>query len=119
MSSRNSVLQHPQGADREYDFTVVDSQGAPEDISGWTFAFTVWDGQAPTPTALFALTTAAGGIVIDQAELGLGRIVIAASQINSFEPGAYSAQLTCVRRNGKPDVLYDGIFDLLRKKPNS
>jgi hypothetical protein len=113
-------IEHPQDADRDYDFAVTDAQGNGENVTGWTFAFTVWNDVAEIPAKLFELTSAAGGIAVDVLNPGVGRILVRASALAAFDAGRYRAKLTCVRSPGaSPDVLADSVFILLPKSPTT
>ena len=111
-------IEHPQDADRDYDFAVTDEQGVAENVTGWTFAFTVWNELAETPAILFEGTNAGGGVVVDVASSGLGRIRVAKSVVGSFSPGRYRFEFTALK-GSTPDVLQSGVFILLPKKPTT
>lgn len=112
-------IEHPQGADRDYDFTVLDQQGEPENITGWTFAFTLWNDLAEAPVKALELTSPAGGISVEVAESGIGRIRILASAVADLAPGRYRGQLSCEKGGGQPDILATCRFILVPDRPST
>lgn len=110
-------IEHPQGADRDYDFAVVDEQGTAENITGWAFAFTLWNDLAETPVQALELTSGGGGIVIDSASGGLGRIRVLATDVEDLSAGRYRGELSCVKSDGKPEILNVIRFILVPKRP--
>lgn len=109
------ITDYVQGDDRDYDFTVVDIHGVAEDITGWAFWFTVkLDLADADAAALFQLTTAAGGIVIDVAAAGLGRVCIRATHTKTAVPTVYLAELQCRKGSSgaKIETLATGTFTI-------
>lgn len=109
------ILDLTLGDDRELDFAVVDRGGAPEDITGWVFWFTVKSSPADADAAaLFQLTSAAAQIVIDIAGEGVGRVLVRAAHTKGKTPGKYRWDLQC--RKGGPgaqiETLASGILKL-------
>jgi hypothetical protein len=112
-------IEHPLGADRDYDFAVFDAQNQPENVTGWTFSFTVWNELSESPVQLFQLTSGAGGIVVDVVSTGVGRIHIRATDVQGKAPGRYRGILECVKSDATPERLDDIIFILLPTKPST
>lgn len=112
-------IEHPKGADRDYDFAVVDEQGAAENITGWAFAFTLWNDLAETPVKALELTSGGGGIVTDIAAGGIGRIRVLSTDVADLAAGRYRGELSCVRSNGKPEILEVVRFILVPARPSS
>lgn len=112
-------IEHPLGSDRDYDFAVLDAQGAPDDVTGSTFTFTVWDELATAPVQLLQLTSESGGIVVDVVVGGIGRLLVRASGLVGKAPGRYRALLERVKPGGHPELLEDIIFILTPAKPAS
>lgn len=110
-------IEHPQDTDRDYDFAVLDAQGDAEDVTGWAFAFTVWNDVAETPAKLFELTSGAGEIVVDILAEGIGRIRVMSSLVGAYQPGRYRFEFSRTISGGSPDVLESGTFILTRGKP--
>ena len=109
------TLPHTLGDDRDYDFTVVDRAGVAEDITGWAFWFTVKASAADLDAAaLFQLTSAAGGIVIDVAAAGLARVLVRAAHTKGQAAGKYRFDLQCRKgpAGSKIETLASGIFQL-------
>ncbi len=107
------VLQHTLGDDRDYDFTVVDRAGVAEDITGWAFWFTVKASAADADAAaLFQLTSAAGGIVLDVPAAGLARLLVRAAHTKGKPAGKYAFDLQCRRgpAGSRIETLERGTF---------
>jgi hypothetical protein len=109
------LIPHTLGDDRDYDFTVVDRAGVAEDITGWAFWFTVKASAADLDAAaLFQLTSEDGGIVIDVAASGIGRVLIRAAHTKGEAAGKYRFDLQCRKgaAGAKIETLATGIFHL-------
>jgi hypothetical protein len=90
------TINHTQGDDRDYDFTVIDRDGAAENITGWAFWFAVFASEGDDDSAhLILLTSAAGDIVIDIAAQGLGRILVRKAHTKGKAPGRYRFEFQC------------------------
>lgn len=109
------TILHTLGDDRDYDFTVVDRAGVAENVAGWYFWFTVKASAADADAAaLFQLTSEAGGIVIDVAASGLGRVLVRAAHTKGEATGKYRFDLQCRKgtSGAKIETLATGIFHL-------
>lgn len=109
------TIPHTLGDDRDYDFTVVDRAGVAENVAGWSFWFTVKASAADADAdALFQLNSDDGGIVIDVAAAGLGRVLVRAAHTKGQAAGKYRFDLQCRKgaAGAKIETLASGIFQL-------
>lgn len=109
------VITHIIGDDRDYDFAVVDSDGAADDVTGWAFWFTVKESASDADAdALFQVTSDDGGIVVDVLGSGIGRILVRSAHTKGKAAGKYQFDFQCRKgaAGGKIETLTRGIFAL-------
>ncbi len=108
-------LTHTLGDDRDYDFAIVDRAGVAENVTGWAFWFTVKTAASDADdAALFQLTSAAGGIVVDVAASGIGRVLVRAAHTKGQPAGKYRFDFQCRKgaSGSKIETLDSGTFTL-------
>jgi hypothetical protein len=109
------VITHTIGDDRDYDFAIVDSTGAAENVAGWAFWFTVKSAASDADAdALFQLKSEDGGIVVDVIASGVGRILVRAVNTKGKPAGKYQFDFQ-TRKGGagsKIETLARGTFQL-------
>lgn len=109
----SDITGHVQGDETEYDFAVVDAQGAPEDITGWAFWFTLKWQKTDADPGVCQLTSDAGDIVIDIVDQGVGRICFASAHTKTQEPASYFYDFQCRKGpGGKLETLDRGTFTI-------
>lgn len=74
------------GEDKTLQFTVVDSVGAAQNITGWALEWVLRRGEGLT--ALLTKTTGAG-ITLTTPASGICTVTIADTDTDDFEPGGY------------------------------
>lgn len=108
------VINHVIGDDQDYDFQILDAAGNPENVTGWSFHFTVKSAPADADAdAVFQLTSTAAQIVVDVAATGLGRLLVRAAHTKQQAPGRYFADLQATTSGGQIKTLYRGVFNLI------
>ncbi len=105
------TIEHIAGDDRDYDFAVLDADDVAENVTGWTFVFIVKrDLDDDDEDALFELTSAAGGIVVDVLAEGIGRILVRRAHTIDANLGAYQFGFKVTKVDGKGETLEVGRF---------
>lgn len=99
------------GDDQDCPFEVRDPlTKTVADIEGWTFEFIVKAAAEPEAPALLQLTSSAGGVVIDTATEGRGRILLRRAGTAALQPGRYYYQLRALRPGDLRLTVQRGIF---------
>lgn len=106
------------GTDKLLEFSVVDADGAAQNITGWAMSWTLFT--RPTPpagaTALLTKTTGAGGISITDGSGGVCQVSIADTDTDDLIGDALYYHELRRTDSGNEDVLSYGTL-WLRQSP--
>ena len=98
------AITHFRGNTQEYDFYVVDGDGAAIDITNWSFFFTVKDGLDDDITAAKFEKALTAGISVINGPLGQGRLKISKADVNALS-GDFVYELNGIDETGEPHTL--------------
>lgn len=101
-----------QGEDRIFQDTIFQADGiTPQNISGWSLAFTL-EAYGDPSTVYLTKTTTNAGIVIQTPSAGILNVYFFAADTNALNPGQY--QFTIARTDaGNNGIPTRGLFTIL------
>jgi hypothetical protein len=103
------------GADKTFRYTIVDANGAPQDVTGWTFTW-VLRQPASGATALISKTLGSGISVVGSAANGVIDVAIAAADTASLASGTYFYTLWRTNTGSKTELAFG---DAVLRQPAS